>query len=65
MKSPMRLTLVALAAAVVLAGCSDGPASGSAVPHLAPGPSGSVIMSWLEPDGEGHALRYSSLSGDT
>jgi len=34
---------------------------GSAESHLANGPDGTVIMSWLEPDGEDTALRFSTL----
>ena len=43
----------------------DVAAAGSAEPHLAAGPDGGVIMSWLEKDGGGVALRYSVLDGDT
>jgi len=52
-------------AMLALAACSEpasGPAPGSAEPHLAPGPDGSVIMSWLEPHGAATALRYSLLN---
>jgi ribonuclease BN (tRNA processing enzyme) len=38
-------------------------APGSAEPHLATTPGGRVIMSWLEPDGDATALRYSTLDG--
>jgi ribonuclease BN (tRNA processing enzyme) len=53
-------------AILILSACSEpesGPIPGSAEPHLAPGPDGSVIMSWLEAQGEATALRYSLLSG--
>ena len=40
-----------------------GPAEGSAQPHLASGPGNSVVLSWLEPAGEGIALRYSTFDG--
>jgi len=52
-------------AMLTLSACSapeSGPAPGSAEPNLAPGPGGTVIMSWLEPHGEATALRYSLLS---
>lgn len=32
-------------------------------PNLAVGPTGSVVLSWLEADGSGHALKYSTLDG--
>jgi hypothetical protein len=38
-------------------------ASGSAEPRLARGADGTTVLSWLEPDGEGVALRYSTLDG--
>ena len=38
---------------------------GSMSPHLALTPSGSVVMSWLEPTGEKtHALKFATLDGD-
>ncbi len=33
-------------------------AAGSLAPRLAAGADGSLVASWLEPDGAGHALRY-------
>lgn len=40
-------------------------APGSLAPHLAVASSGTVVMSWLEPAGEGrHALRFATLAGD-
>ena len=39
-------------------------AAGSAEPHLAVADDGRVVLSWLEPDGKGVALRYSTLTGD-
>lgn len=39
-----------------------GPDSGQ--PHLAASPDGTVVLSWLEPAGGGHALRYSHLDGE-
>jgi hypothetical protein len=42
----------------------DAPAGeGSGESHLAVSPDGLVILSWLEPEGSGHALRFSTLSG--
>lgn len=35
---------------------------GSMGPNLATGPDGTVVLSWIEPDGAGSALRYSRLS---
>jgi len=34
---------------------------GSFAPYLTKGPDDSVVMSWIEPSGEGHALRFSVL----
>ncbi|MEO1595832.1 MAG: sialidase family protein [Pseudomonadota bacterium] len=62
------------AAATALAACqpgnntpniSDPPAAaGSGMPHLAPGADGSAVLSWLEPDGNGHRLRFATLADD-
>jgi len=38
-------------------------APGSGESHLSVGPGGEVVMSWLEPEGRGHALRFSVLAG--
>lgn len=38
-------------------------AAGSITPFLAAGSDGSVIMSWQEPDGPGHAIRMARLRG--
>jgi hypothetical protein len=39
-----------------------GPAGvGCGEPRLAAGRDGAVVLSWIEPDGEGHALRYAEL----
>lgn len=68
-------TQVALLA-VTLIGCTEdatvaGPqiialasiaAAGSAEPHLATTSDGTVVMSWLEPSGEGVALKWSKLT---
>ena len=32
--------------------------TGSATPNLASAPDGSVVLTWLEPAGQGHALRF-------
>jgi len=40
-------------------------APGSGQSHLAVTPEGTVVMSWLEPDGDGHALRFALLEGDS
>jgi len=37
---------------------------GSFVPRLVDAPDGSVILSWLAPEGDAYALRYSVLRGD-
>jgi hypothetical protein len=71
----------ALIAAVLLGGCNGGGSSdaafeivrltspaapGSMSPHLAVTPSGDAVMSWLAPaDAEAHAVRYSTLQGNT
>ena len=34
-------------------------------PNLAVGPDGSVVLSWLEADGPGHALKFSTLDGNS
>jgi hypothetical protein len=69
---------VALAILVASVGCSEsgsrtqayavealpvpaGPGSGE--PHLALAPDGAVVMSWLEPEGDGHQLRHAVLRG--
>ncbi|MEO0345775.1 MAG: hypothetical protein AAF229_05910 [Pseudomonadota bacterium] len=70
-----RLAACGVAASVaVLAACqpsnptptvSDPPAAaGSGMPHLAPGPDGSAVLSWLEPEGDGHRLRFATLADD-
>ena len=38
-------------------------AAGTTAPHLAVGPTGRIVLSYLEPDGTGHALRYRTLEG--
>lgn len=70
--------LVCLAA--LLVACTDGPdtaadrsvmgllstpaASGSMAPNLARGADGTLVLSWLEPEPDGHALRYAVLEQD-
>ena len=72
----MRAILVLGAVCGLLAACAAGnpefqlrfipvPAGeGSAEPHLAVTHDGSAVLSWLEPDESGHALRYATLSDD-
>ena len=73
----VRLTLVVFFSGVVVA-CSDpvlepqpplelmSPAgAGSAQPHLAVGPDGAVVFSWLEPNAGDYALRFSALTEST
>jgi hypothetical protein len=38
-------------------------AAGSMGPNLISGADGTIVLSWLEPEGEGHALRHSRLQG--
>lgn len=38
--------------------------AGSGVPNLAVALNGTVYMSWLEPSGRGHALRFASFDGN-
>lgn len=38
-------------------------AAGSTGPNLARGADGTLVLSWIEPAGEGHSLRYSRLDG--
>lgn len=44
--------------ALVLVDLAVPAAAGSLAPRLATGADGSLVASWLEPDGTGHALRY-------
>ena len=37
---------------------------GSVGPHLVAGPTGTGVLSWLEPSPEGHALKFANYSGD-
>jgi beta-lactamase class D len=66
----IRLTTLALIATFLVA-CSDrmeapamselpaGP--GSMGPNLATGPDDEIVLSWMEPSGDGHLLRYSTF----
>lgn len=63
----------AVVATLALAGCTGEPpatpldppaAAGAALPRLTTGPAGEVWLSWVEPAGSGHALRYARLAGD-
>lgn len=38
---------------------------GSIGPNLAKGPTGTIVLSWMEPYETGHALRFSTLGTDT
>lgn len=64
-----------LLAAGLMTGCSEPAADaittlaspagpGSAEPNLARAQDGTVVLSWLEPDQDGHALRFSVLADD-
>jgi beta-lactamase class D len=67
-------TAVALLAASLTPGCSQETAestvmsfevpaaAGSVGANLATGPDGAVVLSWIEPDGDGHRLQYSVLA---
>ena len=39
-------------------------ADGSAEPNLNVGPDGSVYLTWIEPSGDGHALRFATTNGE-
>ena len=39
-------------------------APGSMGPNLVAGPGGELVLSWMEPDGDGHRLRFSALGED-
>jgi len=61
-----------MAAWLALAGCAGEPpatpldppaADGASLPRLTAGPGGDVWLSWVEPRGAGHALRYARLEG--
>jgi hypothetical protein len=69
--------LVLCAATALAAGCASGPdvhpsvvaidppaAPGSSGPSLHAGADGRLYLSWVEPDGDAHALRFSVRTGD-
>jgi len=75
-ESPRGSSLILLAVAVLLAGRAAAEsrlhevialetpaAAGSRSPNLAAG-NGWLVMSWIEPQADGHRLRYSILDGD-
>ena len=75
--SAMKPSILTLFVALGLAGCSPAPpptpavtpldvpaAIGSMAPNVATGPDGTLVMSWIEPAADGHALRFSVLEGD-
>jgi hypothetical protein len=74
-----RLSCFALAGFVAIAGCApeslprqvpaavtsaNPAASGSLAPYLATSPDGRLVMSWLEPVADGHALRYAEFGSE-
>lgn len=59
--------ILSLALLGLLIGCGDVPhgappnaPDGSQLPGLAAHPGGGAVMSWVEPDGEGHRLRFAT-----
>ena len=38
--------------------------AGSMAPNLATGPDGTVVLSWIEPEGAGHALQFTVFDGN-
>ena len=71
----IRLIGIALLSALVVGCTGEAPpaeirsldvpaAAGSMGPNLATGPDGQIVLSWMEPEADGHALRYSVL-GDS
>jgi hypothetical protein len=74
------LTIALLCLACLLAGCEKGAISGpgqqnkrqietptgpgSMAPNLSTGPDGTVVLSWIEPDGDGDALRFAIFDDD-
>ncbi len=64
-------SLLAVAAAMVLGACSPGPVPlespagpGAALPRLTVDGDGAAWLSWVEPAGGGHALKYARLDAD-
>jgi len=69
----MLTRIVALAAVLTLAAACAAPgmkridppaAPGAGEPNLAVGADGRLYLSWIEPHGEGHTLRFSGWTGD-
>jgi hypothetical protein len=72
----MRVTLVVAVLFALLAACSSGPAEfrpvmvavpageGSGEPNLAVTQDGIAVLSWLDPEESGHALRFATLRED-
>jgi hypothetical protein len=65
----MKFDLLLVATLAAVAGCAPAPepqavrlafpgAAGSAQPRLTQHPDGDPVLSWLEPDGDAHVLRY-------
>lgn len=75
----MRLPVIVLASLASLTACArndadttwlgevveipNPAAAGSLYPHLATNTNGTVVMSWLQPVGDGHELRHATLRG--
>jgi len=67
----MKLLPGALLLALLASGCGRAPAEitelpvpagpGSMGPNLATAPDGTIVLSWMEPDGDGHLLRHSTF----
>ena len=73
-RRPNGLKVALLCLACIAAGCGKEPvpgtandeprmlqtpaAAGSLAPNLATGPDGTVVLSWIEPEGDGNALRF-------
>lgn len=77
LRPPSSHLLVLVATVALAGGCGGGTAApdrvlplpspaapGASAPHLAVAPDGGVVMSWLEPAGDGHALRFAALEGE-
>jgi len=70
MRKPRMTRTLAAALLLVLAGCSERPSAvrtvetparpGSLAPNLAAGLDGRLYLSWIEPSGDGHALRFAT-----
>lgn len=59
------IMLMALFARAELRPLESPPGSGSLAPRLAPLDEGRAVLTWLEPDGNGHAFRFSVFDGDS